>query len=173
MQNLEPKTKVGYFWIQRFKPKPDVGSHSSPPKCWRTPPPLLVRLSPKLIGKGICCKVSEFEFGAKRQRHGDKSCWGHPYLWKWQRIRLRDRVWSHLMMAKKLLSTWWILFCIGPIFRYHEFFLSEFVSENPSLRPPFCQLCLPWAPPLCYILFYYYQKPNITTKHMIQYKCCI
>lgn len=72
----------------------------------------------------------------KRQRHGDKSCWGHSYLWTWQKIRLCDRVWSHLMMAQKLLSTWWILFFVLVASSVTMSFMSEFVSEKPLVPPP-------------------------------------
>lgn len=155
MQNLETQNQDRLFLDAKLQTETRCPFPFLPSQILRCPP--LVHLSPKLTGKGICCKVSEFECGAKRQRHGDKSCWGHPYLWKWQRIRLRDRVWSHLMMAKKLLSTWWILFCIGPIFRYHEF-LSEFVSENLSflllllLRATLLPTLATLSPPLLHVI---------------------
>ncbi len=126
----------------------------SPPKILKVPTLISAFLS-QIDRQRNLLQCERVWVRTKRQRHGDKRCWGHPYLWNMtkNKIAWSGLVWSHLMMAKKLLSTWWILFCIGPIFRYHEFFCQNFVSENTSFllllltAHPFCQLWLPWAPP--------------------------
>jgi hypothetical protein len=159
--------------LESFESTNNLPSLSSPPKYWRTPRPPF----PEIDRQKNLLQCEWVWVRTMRQRHGDKRCWGHAYLWTWQRIRLRDRVWSHLMMAKKLLSTCWILFCIGPIFRYHEFFVRICVSENPSfllltaiLLPTLASLS---PPPFSLHVILLLPKAKYRYKNMINYKCCI
>jgi len=158
--NPKPTT-VGYFRIQRFEPKPYVPSLSSPPKNIQGPHPPSFAFSPILTGKGICCNVSKFEFGAKETK-----AWRQKLLRSlvFMNMTKNKIVWSGLVSlddgSKAFEHLMDPFFCIGRIFRYHEFYVRICVWKTPrssssSLQPPFCQLWLPWAPPpflTCYFI---------------------
>lgn len=134
MQNLEPKTKGRLFLESKIQNRNPMSLHFPPlplPKYWRSPHPHLPISQIDRLRNLLQCE--QVWVRTKRQRHGDKRCWGHPYLWNMTKNKI---AWSGLVSLDDGQKAFEHL--MDPFLYWSHlplpwvFFVRIFVSENPS-----------------------------------------